>query len=378
MIKEIDTFKDLFIFLQNYEGTNIIDYLNKGKKQEKGYKQEALLRLFTSLGLIDKINNKYKPCKGNFNLKTITEQKNLKEFFYNEKNDPINYRGNKGDSSDLTCILKTNKKHLLTTTSKLTIKTVEKLHIDKILTNFQQYKEDGYSMSLCICIKDMNDFENMKNRIEITNKELKLLLNDTSTIVVDWNDINQAYYQFKSYFHNKSFDSIIDSNKETLRLKMHQDLTVFKTLQMKSNKEIKVLWGHIQRSCKSYIIGGCIIKDSIDKSKCNYLIITTAPKETIEQQRDVCDCLQLQEFNIVVLNGKNKKPLLKDKNIIICSKQFLQTKIDKGNNKHTEKTKSIPWLKNLSFDMRFIDESHNGGTTELAQKTLNSYGKKWS
>ena len=59
MIKEIDTFKDLFIFLQNYEGTNIIDYLNKGKKQEKGYKQEALLRLFTSLGLIDKINNKY-------------------------------------------------------------------------------------------------------------------------------------------------------------------------------------------------------------------------------------------------------------------------------------------------------------------------------
>ncbi|ADO67429.1 hypothetical protein crov395 [Cafeteria roenbergensis virus] len=29
----------------------------------------------------------------------------------------------------------------------------------------------------------------------------------------------------------------------------------------------------------------------------------------------------------------------------------------------------------MSFDMRFIDESHNGGTTELAKKTLESYGK---
>ena len=28
----------------------------------------------------------------------------------------------------------------------------------------------------------------------------------------------------------------------------------------------------------------------------------------------------------------------------------------------------------MSFDMRFIDESHNGGTTELAKKTLEFYG----
>ena len=42
--------------------------------------------------------------------------------------------------------------------------------------------------------------------------------------------------------------------------------------------------------------------------------------------------------------------------------------------KTKEKTKSIAWLRKLSFDMRFIDESHNGGTTELAQKTLDFYG----
>ena len=52
-----------------------------------------------------------------------------------------------------------------------------------------------------------------------------------------------------------------------------------------------------------------------------------------------------------------------DKNIIICSKQFLQTKFEKG---HTEeKTRSISWLKNMEFNLRFVDESHNGGTTEI-------------
>ena len=32
-------------------------------------------------------------------------------------------------------------------------------------------------------------------------------------------------------------------------------------------------------------------------------------------------------------------------------------------------------MKNLNVDIRFIDESHNGGTTELAKKTLETYGK---
>ena len=146
---------------------------------------------------------------------------------------------------------------------------------------------------------------------------------------------------------------------------------------MKNSEKNKILWGHIQRSGKSYIIGGCIIEDSKNKDECNYLVITTAPNETIEQQKKVFDCIQLMDFNIITLNSKNKKPNLTKKNIIICSKQYLQTKIDKAQDKENsdEKTTSIPWLKKMSFDMRFIDESHNGGTTMLAKKTLEFYGK---
>jgi hypothetical protein len=36
--------------------------------------------------------------------------------------------------------------------------------------------------------------------------------------------------------------------------------------------------------------------------------------------------------------------------------------------------KYIKWLKNLDISIRFIDESHNGGSTELAQNILNYYG----
>lgn len=369
------TFKDLYEFLQSYEENNIIDWLKKkwlGKD-----KQESLLRLFAGLGLIDKLKA-YDICKGNYNKKTISKNSTIKDVFFTNQDHLIKLK-DKGDSSDLTGIHKENEKHLLVTTSKnLNKAQVGKLDIDKILTNFQQYKDAGYSMSLGLCVKNINQFENLVKNIEGTNEQLKLWIEKEDTIIIDWNDLNQAFHQFKIFYKQTPLENIINSYKTTLCLKMHQQLGVFKTLRMKNWNKKRILWGHIQRSGKSYIIGGCIIEDSKNKDECNYLVITTAPNETIEQQKKVFDCIQLTDFNIIVLNGKNKKPVLTKKNIIICSKQFLQTKIDKGHDKKkhfVEKTKSITWLKKMSFDMRFIDESHNGGTTELAQKTLEFYGR---
>ena len=81
----------------------------------------------------------------------------------------------------------------------------------------------------------------MKKGIEKTNKQLKLILEKKDTIIIDWDDLNQAYCQFKMYFVNKSLDSIIHSDKNTLCLKMHQHLGVIKTLKMKSEKKNKIL-----------------------------------------------------------------------------------------------------------------------------------------
>jgi len=151
-------------------------------------------------------------------------------------------------------------------------------------------------MSLSVCIRNRIDFETMKKNIEKTNHLLKSLLEKEDTIIIDWNDLNQAYHQFKIFYGQTPIDNIINSNKNTLILKMHQHLGVLKTLNMKNSEKKKILWGHIQRSGKSYIIGGCIIEDSKTKDECNYLVITTAPNETIEQQRKVFDCIQLTDF----------------------------------------------------------------------------------
>lgn len=342
------TFISLYSFLQSYEN-NLLEWLNEPWKGKD--KQESLLRLFAGLGLIEKLND-YNVCKGNFNLKTICVHNTRKDIFYDEKNIPIMLK-DKGDSSDLTCLSKTNDKHILVTTSKNINKlNVGNLDIDKILTNFKQY--DEYKMTLCICIRDYDAYCIMKENIENTNRELKKILKK-NIIIIDWKDLNNAFLIFKQTFNN-SINEILDTNKYILINKFHQKLGVIKTLRMKNENKKKVLWGHIPRSGKSYIIGGCIIEDN----KYNYIVITTAPNETIEQQVKIFDCFQLKDFNVIVLNNTNK-PLLSDKNIIVCSKQFLQNK-------------NIKWLKNIKFDMRFIDESHNGGTTDLAQKTLHIYG----
>jgi len=82
----MDTFKDLYEFLQLYEENNIFTWLEKpwiGKD-----KQESLLRLFAGLGLIDKLKS-YDICKGNYNEKTITKNTTIKDVFYNEEENLI-------------------------------------------------------------------------------------------------------------------------------------------------------------------------------------------------------------------------------------------------------------------------------------------------
>ena len=210
----------------------------------------------------------------------------------------------------------------------------------------------------------------MVKRSETCNEDLKSLFLKETTTIIDWNDLDKAYKNFKAIFQNKSIKDIIDESKQPIIFKMHQKYSIRKTMDLKSKGEKEILWGHIQRSGKSFIIAGSIIEESNKKDKCNYLVITPAPKETISQYISVFDCFQLKDFNVIYLNGDNKEPEIKNKNIVICSKQFLQTKLEK------EKQKTIPWLKKMSFDMRFIDESHHGVTTELAKDILKNVWKK--
>ena len=144
---QIHTFKELYNFLQSYTNKDIFSWLDvpwEGKD-----KLESLLRLFSGLGLIEKLNN-YSRCKGNFNLKTIHQMSSIKDIFYNESNNLIKLK-DKGDSSDLTCIHKNDNKHLLVTTSKnLKNVNVGKLDIEKILIYVSEYEKNGFTITWCI------------------------------------------------------------------------------------------------------------------------------------------------------------------------------------------------------------------------------------
>ena len=211
----IKTFKDLYLFLQSYEKNDITEWLKirwKGKD-----KQESLLRLFCGLNLIVKLEN-YSRCKGNFNLKTIEQFNTIKDNFFDENQNLI-YLKDKGDASDLSCVSKNNNKNILITTSK-NIKEINigDLDIDKILTNFVQYS-DLYTMTLCICIKSIEKYEKMKSKIEQTNIQLKKYLDKTDTIIIDWNDLNDAYKKFKSNYSSINFINIINCDKYSINLK---------------------------------------------------------------------------------------------------------------------------------------------------------------
>lgn len=368
---DLHTHIDLYNFFQN----DNVDFESWIRDEWKGKnKQESSFRLFSALGLIDKLTN-YDPCSGNFNDQSIEKMKTLYNFFYKEKNQPRKLK-DKSDSSDMTFIEKNNNKHILASTSKCTPKNqIGKLDLEKISFHSKPYLKKDYIVSFCIVVPSRDELTRMKDRCEKTNKRLKDIVERDDTIVIDKQDLVEAYHQFMRKYGNKPLKEVLSENTNTHKfvLKLHQRVSVTKTSMMKQNGALKVLWGHIPRSGKSYIMTGSIIEDSRNKTMCNYIIITTAPNETIDQYLNVLDCPELNDFNIIYLHGKNKKPQLKNKNIIICSKQFLQSKVDGG--KFEEKTKIIQWLKNIAFDMRFLDESHYGGSTELSQKTLDTYGR---
>lgn len=360
-MSSLKTFVDLYEFLK--KENDISEWLNN--KWEGKDKQESLLRLFAGLGLIEKLNS-FKICKGNFNTMTIEPFNSLSDIFYSNS-DEINLK-DKGDSSDLTGLHKENKKCILATTSKnINKENIGKLDIDKILTNFKKYEKENYTLVLCVCIRNINDFNVMTKRIESTNQDLIELLNSNSTIVIDHSDLIISFKKFKKIFQNVSLNSLLGISKLPLVFKMHQEISIYKTKTLLEKGEEFIQWGQIQRSGKSYIIAGTIIENSKNKDNCNYLFLTTAPRETISQQEKVLNCLQLKDFKIFSIDGKSNKPNLSKKNIILVSIHYLKCKTEENQNEI---------LKNTKFDLAFLDESHNGGTTDLTKETLEIYVKQ--
>ena len=217
--------------------------------------------------------------------------------------------------------------------------------MDKLVAAFSVVYPQYENKHACIVIPDRRDFEKMcANMHQTTNSRAKVWLDDA--IVIDHDDLEAAFNKFKLYDHK--------TPKKPSELQgVHQEFTVWKNIKMKKMGEKCVLYAHMPRSGKTHMIVGSFKADHGS----NYLVITTAPNETVDQYEKAC---KGNGYNVTRL-GPKTKPITGGKNIILVSKQFLD--------RHND----IEWLKDLQIDMAFVDEGHHGGTTELAQDSLRLY-----
>jgi hypothetical protein len=191
------------------------------------------------------------------------------------------------------------------------------------------------------------------------------------TNILDLLDFEKYFQIFKNKLINVPFDKINDTfnyNKLNLSLLFHQDIITNKTLELIEKKYKNILFSWKCRAGKTYGVGGLIIKYFKKYKKCNCLIITPCPKETITQFTD--DLFHkfnnFDDFNIIYIKSSKQLKIIKllQNNIIICSKQLLQNYILDD---------TVENIKNLKLDLLISDENHYGSTTELAKNIINSY-----
>ena len=331
----MQTIGDVYHFLKSFDG-DLKAWIRNHPNKERVH--EAVFVILASLGLIPEVS-KYVPCKGNFGTGALEELLDVEELF-----EESIFRGGDG-GSDYTAIKRESGSILATTAKYLFDFIYEDLHMDKLVAAFSVVYPQYENKHACIVIPDRRDFEKMcANMHQTTNSRAKVWLDDA--IVIDHDDIQAAFNKFKLYDHK--------TPKKPSELQgVHQEFTVWKNIKMKKMGEKCVLYAHMPRSGKTHMMVGSFKADHGS----NYLVITTAPNETVDQYEKAC---KGNGYNVTRL-GPKTKPITGGKNIILVSKQFLD--------RHND----IEWLKDLQIDMAFVDEGHHGGTTELAQDSLRLY-----
>ena len=363
---KMETFPELYeVLLQTKSIKELLN--NITENGDRGYYQEAIARTQAFHNCIKKLKN-YKPSLANIDNNNIIKESNLRELYYDSKNNPRNIGGNGGCSSDLTMI-DTENNTLLVISSKVTCDSILELDIEKMGFNVRDYEQE-YKIIYGFFVDDKRKLE---KKVKASRKDkLKEIMNREETIKLDWNDLEEAHYEFQKKYKNKSFKDAIYSEIPITKLSLyfHQELTVYKTLQLLPT-ENSIVWGHVPRSGKSYIMGGAIR----DHTGNNYFIVTMAKNETYEQYLEVFDIIDFNDYNVRLLEGDNIGDVIESckkskKNIVICSSHYLK----KSENKSEKSIKRIRELKDLNFDIIFFDEAHYGGSNGLTQTIINYYG----
>jgi hypothetical protein len=357
------------------------------------------------LAVLSKYNTKrYIHYFGNANKRILgTEDKiNIDEFI----NTPILSK-NKGGCSDITMYDKKDGKWIFGSSKYFENDSTKSISDDYDISKIGMVIGKHYKNKKCeiwLYVNSKKCVEELIQRSHSTND----IYTKSVKGIFGYYDLEKEFPKLKNILclPGKNYRERFGITLKYMSLKMHQNVCVEKTIQrMKSKREM--VWGQIPRSGKTYTMAGLIIKldaltkrtpttpltlhctsilksgnrkyQACGKTNCkihktsfvtnpnNILLITTAPNETFQQYKSVFDCIQLREYKVTAISTNTTKPKSDDKNIIITSKQFLGGKISD--------LKNVKWLKDMTFSVCFVDESHLGGTTELADNIKKIYAK---
>jgi hypothetical protein len=348
---------------------HILDDCSNSSNQ--GFVFERLFDIFIKLGFCDIF-----PKSQFINLIGNPQKGSLKvlDNINNYLNNNFVISGSSGGESDIS--LKNIDGSYIFISSKYNednVKSAKKYGIQEIIAMASGKYKDIY--------KKYKTFLLVDDKVKLNDKLKKAhgskYITDYIDGILDKNDLNKYFLQFKQFMlkfndiNSIDYNKLFLSNKDILNLRFHQELITQKTSTLIQESNKSFLWGCKCRSGKTFMVGGIIIKQLNIKKKLNVLIITPAPSETIPQFTDDLfnKFSDFHEFKIHnVDNGSYlNNIILHDNNIFIISKQLLQNYINHNTNLI---------LKNIKFDIIVFDENHFAGTTQLSKDILSSYSYK--
>jgi hypothetical protein len=358
-ISKIQTFGQLYQYLQTLDGSKMMKFLQTTWKDRTHpiEPQESVFRLFAFLNMIPEFES-YTICEGSFNNGEIRPMTNF-HLFWNQK------CKDKGSKSDLTLL---NQGEIIATSSKNNeFKTnLSKLDISCLYDYYSEYyQSSGKQFRLCLVVADKNELYERVKQSDSSSELLRIRICHPRTLVFDHSDLCRWHRLFQELYQKKSIDQWTYSKKSWFQLHFHQALAVYKLDQwIQGSASGSALLGQKCRSGKSFIMLGAIYAHMRHHPEANYLLMTTVPASLLEFQRLLMEYQQFDGYQVVMLTRHTPVPSQQKRLIVIVTKQFLQSK---------EKPK-VEWLSTLSFGLRLIDETHQGGTSELSQKILETYG----
>ena len=433
-IKELEKYKTAKeaiknIFNEDNDAIQIYKTANKtlNLKSKQGFIYELLWDICIKLNITE-LTDVYEPHNnihhlvGNVNNNTSTFE-TINDFF----NDYLKQKyisGNSGGYSDITFTLKNKDLDtiLYLSSAKYFAKTqlITKYDIQNLCTIIKEREKDNYNeIKTLLFVNDKKDFiKKCKDANQSSNVLIRYISpNGNYENVYDLNDLEKHYTKLRKILKDFNFlkdtiyidkfnEKYLKKIKKKFILRFHQDLFIEKIKELIDNNEKKILVGAIPRSGKTFIMAGTILADVIIENKKpnkkynNYVIITPAPNETLDQYfKAFDDYYDFMNNDIVPI--KIKETPSKDEfkgqqnkhNVFLISKQRLgfkdkkdninKDKDDNANNINYNDKTILKIKENIKkyfgekkFNIIFFDEAHFGMTTTIAQDIFKELDKE--